>query len=55
MKIRRWTAKYWIGLIIALIVLLFFLYVLILVPDNILVRKILDTIDVIIKIREVGP
>jgi hypothetical protein len=49
------TEKYWIGWVIALIVLLIFLSVLIIWPNNILVSKILDTINVIIKIREVGP
>jgi len=52
---KKGTAKHWIGWIIAFIVLLFFLGILIIWPNNILVKKILDTINVIIKIKEVGP
>jgi len=52
---RKGTVKEHLGWICALIVLIFFLSILIIWPNNILVRKILDTIKVVIKIIEVGP
>lgn len=52
---RKGSIKEHIGWICALIVLLFFIAILIIWPNNILTKKILDTIKVVIKIIEVGP
>ncbi len=52
---RKGSIKEHIGWVTAMIILLFFLAILLIWPNNILVKKILDTINFVIKIIEVGP
>jgi len=47
--------KSWLGWVIAAIIVIVMLAIFITGTHHIFVKKILDTIDVVIKIREVGP
>jgi hypothetical protein len=52
---RKGAMKSWLGWVIAAIIVIILLAVYITGTHEIFVKKILDTIDVVIKIREVGP
>lgn len=52
---RKGAIKHWRGYVIAAIIVIILLGIYITGADKIFVKKILDTIDVVIKIREVSP
>lgn len=49
------TAKAWIGWVIAIILFIAFLAIYLTGTHEIFIKKILDTVDLVIKIIEVGP
>jgi len=52
---RKGAIKSWLGWVIAAILVIIILAIHFTGIDKIFVKKILDTIDVVIKIREVSP